>query len=344
MIMNRRNFASVIGLTAGAFMMPSLGSASTKAPLIKPKALQKGDKVGLLTPASAISRTSFQKALENLQSFGFEVVYSKNMRVKKGFLAGTDAQRLDDLHSMFVDDSIKGIVCARGGYGSARLLTSLDYDLIKANPKVLLGYSDITALLQAIHVKTGLVTFHGPVGASEFNKFTTKSFEKVLLKGNGKYSFDTKDGEGQYEKYTLVNGQAKGPLIGGNLSLITSLLGTPYDIDYTDKIVFIEEIGESPYRVDRMLTQLLNSGKLSKARAIALGIFHNCETKPSDPDFGDSLSLKEVLQDRLGELAIPVAYGLPIGHIAHNATIPIGIEAAYDSEKNELQYLEEAVS
>ncbi len=325
-------------------MLPSIGHASIKAALIKPKALQKGDKVGLLTPASAISRTSFQKALENLQSLGFEVVYSNNMRVKKGFLAGTDAQRLDDLHSMFEDDTINGIVCARGGYGSARLLTSLDYDLIKSNPKVLLGYSDITALLQAIHVKTGLVTFHGPVGASEFNKFTTRSLEKVLMKGKGNYSFDSKDGEGQYEKYTLVGGQAKGALVGGNLSLITSLLGTPYDIDYTDKIVFIEEIGESPYRVDRMLTQLLNSGKLNEARAIALGVFHNCETKPSDPDFGDSLSLKEVLQDRLGGLSIPVAYGLPIGHIADNATIPIGIEATYDSEKNELQYLEEAVS
>lgn len=326
-----------------------LGKVPTNtAQVIKPVGLEKGGTIGLITPASAVSRAAFEKAIRNIESLGFEVKYSSNMRVRKGFLAGTDAQRLSDLHQMFEDPDVDGVVCARGGYGSGRLLPKINYDLIRANPKVFMGFSDITALLFAIHKMTGLVCYHGPVGASEFSDFTREGLENVLIEGKKNWSIERpkawKEKEGiVFDDFIVNPGIATGELIGGNLSLITSLMSTPYDVSFKDKIVFIEEIGESPYRLDRMLTQLLNSGKLSQAKGIALGVFKGCETQPSDPDYGLSVSLKEVLNDRLGSLNIPVMYGLPIGHINDNATIPIGIKAELNTKKRSLTLLERAI-
>ncbi len=349
--MKRRSFIKSSALAA---TLPLLSPTATRAdssalPLIKPQKLSKGDTLGLITPASAVSREAFEKSLENLEALGFRVIYSENMRVRKGFLAGTDSQRLNDLHDMFENPEVKGIVCARGGYGSGRLLPHLNYDLIKGNPKVLVGYSDITALLFGIHAKTGLVCFHGPVGASEFSVFTSRHFEKTLLKEKNKLDIERpnawKDLEDQaFQPYTLTPGVARGALAGGNLSLLVSLLGTPYDLDYAGKIIFIEDIGESPYRVDRMLTQLLNAGKLQSAAGIALGVFSDCETKPDDPDFSLSLSLREVLEDRIGTLNIPAVYGLPIGHIDDNATLPLGITAELNVEKRCLSLLDSGVA
>ncbi|MEQ9301835.1 MAG: LD-carboxypeptidase [Cyclobacteriaceae bacterium] len=346
--MHRRGFISSAALAGGAILAPStlISEPFESDNLIKPKALDKGDTVGLITPASAISRTAFESSLSNLESLGFKVKHSSNMRVKKGFLAGTDQQRIDDLHSMFEDDAVNGIVCARGGYGSGRLVTQLDYELIKRNPKVFVGYSDITALHYAIHRMTGLVTFHGPVAASSFPKNTEKYFNDIVVKGKDNVklsSVEPDDKDKAFDHFVINAGEAEGSLVGGNLSLMVSMLGTPYDLDFKDKIVFIEEIGESPYRVDRMLTQLLNCGKLTEAAGIALGVFKGCETRPDDPDFGDSLSLKEVLLDRLKGIGIPMAYGFPIGHIAENATLPMGIPARLDTSKFTLTILEAAV-
>lgn len=349
--MDRRSFVKRSAVVSAATMltMNAAGAHNTaEADIIKPKALRKGDTIGLITPGSAVSRQAFEKAVNNLESMGFKVRFTENMSVRKGFLAGTDKQRLEDLHEMFEDETINGIVCARGGYGSGRLLPDINYDLIKSNPKVLVGYSDITALLYGIHEKTGLVCFHGPVGASEYSEFTTKGFEQVLVKGRAGMKFEVpKDWREKedlaYQTLPLVGGQAEGALVGGNLSLMCSLMGTPYDIDFTDKIVFIEDVGESPYRVDRMLTQLLNSRKLDKAKGIAMGVFNGCETKPEDPDFALSTSLENVLRDRLGELKMPVLYGLPIGHIDDNATLPIGVRAQLDVERATLKLLESGV-
>lgn len=349
--MDRRSFVKKSAVASAATLL-TINAATAKTdnglPLIKPKALKKGDTIGLITPASAVTRQAFEKAVENLEAIGFEVKYTENMSVRKGFLAGTDQQRLDDLHQMFEDPTIDGIVCARGGYGSARLLPHINYNLIKANPKVLVGYSDITALLYGIHQQTGLVCFHGPVGASEYSDFTAKSFEQVLMKGKTPKFEIPKEWEEiedpAFQTLPIVSGTAEGALVGGNLSLMCSLMGTPYDIDFKDKIVFIEEIGESPYRVDRMLTQLLNSGKLAQAKGIAIGVFKGCETKPDDPDFALSTSLENVLKDRFGSLKIPVLYGLPIGHIDDNATLPFGIQAELDVEKATLKLLESGVA
>lgn len=347
--MDRRGFISTTALAGGAILAPSTLISEPIPPnnLIKPKALAKGDIIGLITPASAISRTAFESSLSNLESLGFKVKHSPNMRVKKGFLAGTDQQRIDDLQTMFEDDTVNGIVCARGGYGSGRLVTQLDYELIKRNPKVFVGYSDITALHYAIHRMTGLVTFHGPVAASSFPKNTEKYFTDIIIKGKDNVKLSSVETDGKdpaFDHFVINPGEAEGAFVGGNLSLMVSMLGTAYDLDFKDKIVFIEEIGESPYRVDRMLTQLLNSGKLTEAAGIALGVFKGCETRPDDPDFGDSLSLKEVLLDRLQGIGIPVAYGFPIGHIAENATLPMGIPAKLDTSKFTLTILETAVS
>jgi muramoyltetrapeptide carboxypeptidase len=341
--MLRRNFLHKSTLaSAGVLLATNASLAKTNITIIKPKSLSKGDTIGLVTPSSSISRASFEKALSNLDSLGFVVKYSENMRVRKGFLAGTDQQRVDDLHAMFTDESVAGIVCARGGYGAGRILSLLDYELIKNNPKVFVGYSDITALHFAIQKFAGLTTYHGPVGASEFTKFTRDSFEDVLMKSKKRYEFGVDDIKKDDPNHIVIaGGVASGQLVGGNLTLITSLMGTPYDIDFDNKLVFIEEIGESPYKVDRMFTQLLNSGKLNKASGIVFGVFNDCETKESDPDFDTSLSLKEVLLDRFGHLKIPIAYGLPFGHISNNATIPFGIRANFNAEKGTLTYLEQ---
>ncbi|MFY0652001.1 MAG: LD-carboxypeptidase [Cyclobacteriaceae bacterium] len=351
--MRRRKFFKSSALALGATSVfgtkaVALPRFNDSLPIIKPKKLEKGDTIGLITPASAVNRQSFEKAIENLEGFGFRVKYSENMRVKKGFLAGTDQQRLKDIHTMFEDGEVKGVVCARGGYGSGRLLPHIDYELIKSNPKVLVGYSDITALLFAVHAKTGLVCFHGPVGASEYSDFTTDQFKKVLLKGKGNVKVSRpKDWkqleEKEFEPLVINDGIAAGSLVGGNLSLMVSVMGTSYDLSYKNKLVFIEDIGESPYRVDRMLTQLLNAGKLQESSGIALGVFNGCETKPDDPGYDQSLSLKEVLEDRLSSLKIPVVYGLPIGHIDDNATLPFGIEAELDTENVTLKILNNAV-
>lgn len=316
--------------------------------VIKPQRLNKGDTVGLITPSSAISRQAFDSTLDNMEALGFKVKYSPNMRVRKGFLAGTDQQRIDDIHAMFSDDSVHGIFCARGGYGAARLLPFLNYDLIASNPKAFIGYSDITALHFAIFNKTGLITFHGPVGASDFPDYTSRQFEETVIKGKGKVKIEQAKEErditeGQYQLYSIADGVANGALVGGNLSLVASLTGTPYDLDFSGKLVFLEDVGESPYRIDRMLTQLLLAGKFENAAGIVLGVFNDCDYKETDPDFADTTSLGEVLRERLGNLGIPVLYGLSFGHVANNATLPMGIPAELDTYKQSLTLLEEAV-
>lgn len=315
--------------------------------MIKPKRLKPGDTIGLITPASFITNQQLEKSVANLNELGFEVVYKQSVLSKKGYLAGSDEERVAELHEMFAGKNIDGIICARGGYGVPRILSMIDYDLIRNNPKVFVGYSDITALLQAIYVKTGLVCFHGPMGISNFNSFATGNFKKVLMEPEENHvaihpekEIEKEDAE-EFIPYVINDGTAEGQLIGGNLALLAALIGTPFDIDYTGKIIFIEDIGEEPYRIDRMLTQLLLSGQLAKASGIALGVFKNCRT---DEPEGNSLSLREVFEDRLKHLNIPTVYGLRFGHITDNATFPVGIKARLDATKQSLTIIEKAVS
>ncbi|MEQ8703004.1 MAG: LD-carboxypeptidase [Phaeodactylibacter sp.] len=340
--MNRRSFSK------HALALPFLpGSASlnpTTPKRILPKRLRPGDTVGFVTPGSYISDESLEQAVSNMLKLGLRVKMGKNIRAKHGFVAGTDQQRLDDLHTMFSDRSVDAVWCARGGYGCTRLLPKIDYDLIRRNPKILIGYSDITALLNAIYHKTGLVTFHGPVGASEFSTYTEAQVRAVLMDGTAPYPIPlSEDNEASedslFQPEVIRKGQAEGVLMGGNLSLLAAMAGTGYLPDPTGAIVFMEDVGEAPYRVDRMLTQLRQAWPLKAANGIALGVFADCAKKEGS----DSLTLSETLQEQLRPTDTPTAYGLPFGHIDHQCTFPVGVRARFDAAARSITLLEAGV-
>lgn len=351
--MKRRNFYKSILATASLPLM-SFGSteksemAKSNFPkkIIKPKRLKKGDTIGLITPSSPITEAQLAKTIQNIEGLGFKLKYNKKYVLSKnGYLAGSDLLRATELNRMFEDKTIDGIWCIRGGYGAARILPMLDYKMIKNNPKVLIGYSDVTALIQGIFMYTGLVCFHGPVGASDFTDYTTKHVQNVLMNPTKKYTIEhLEEHESKesnlFHSKVIAKGKAKGQLIGGNLTLITSLMGTPYDIDMKGKLIFLEDIGEKPYRIDRMLTQMILAGKFDKAKGVILGIFRGCEKKDGDR----SLTFSETIQDRLGKLGIPVLYGYSFGHIKNQFTLPVGIKAEMDTKKKTVTLLEEAVS
>ena len=309
---------------------------------IKPPRLKKGDTIGLIAPGSYISEKELQDCLNNIKLLGLKPFFTNNILKQTGYFSGTDQQRLDDLHLMFTNKNIKGIICARGGYGCARLLPLIDYDILSNNPKVFCGYSDVTALLYGIYSQTGLITFHGPVGISTFNQFTLRYFYDLLFEGRDEIELIS-ESDNEIKPVTISSGKAEGLLIGGNLAVIMSLLGTPYDIDLTDRILFFEEITEEPYRIDRMLTQLLQAGKLDNIRGIAMGTFKDCEPKKVNPAFQNSFSLIEVLFERLSGLKVPVVYGLSFGHVKNKFTLPLGIMSELDTFTNKLKLSERSV-
>ena len=313
--------------------------------ILKPKHLQSGDRVGIIAPAGPITDEQLGFVIENVTRLGFEPFFTPNILKKSGYFSASDDDKIDDIHNLFADKSVKAIICARGGYGTTRILHRLDYDLIGRNPKPLIGYSDITALLWAIFLQTGIVTFHGPVGNSSFNRFTTNCFREILCEpSDEKYCYPLETSAKSYENtndeiVVISHGTAEGEMIGGNLSLICALMGTDFELDFSNRIVFIEEIAEPPYKIDRMLTQLIVGRKLDKAKAVLLGVFNGCEAI----DFAKSKSLLSVLQERLVALGIPVVYGLPFGHIDKIATFPLGIKTRISTNPLQLSLLESAV-
>ena len=339
--MDRRSFAASLALS---FPLLAAARPFSRKKRLFPRRLQPGDTIGMITPGSYISDESLEKAVNNALKLGFKVKMGKHIRARRGFNAGTDQQRLDDLHLMFSDDTVGGIWCARGGYGCSRLLPFIDYKLISRNPKALIGYSDVTALLNAIYHKTGLIGFHGPVGASELTPYTETQFRAVVMEGKAPYAIPLSEDnmekeDGAYRTYTIKTGKAKGILIGGNLSLLAALAGTEYLPDAKGKLVFMEDIGEKPYRIDRMLTQLRQAWGLNQAAGIAMGIYADCQPREGEP----SLSLEETVRDRTENLDIPAIYGLSFGHIDDQCTLPVGIEAELDVEEQRLTLLEAAV-
>jgi len=352
--MKRRNFIkNSVAISAAASISNfnqsfARTNSSTVPKRIKPNRLKKGDTVGLITPGGYISESDLNDTIEIVESLGFKPYFTDNILAKNGYLAGTDKQRADDINHMFGNEKVNAVLCARGGYGCNRILPMINYDLIRSNPKVLVGYSDITALLYAIFSQTGLVTFHGPVGISTFNEFSVDYFKKVLMHPEEKTIFKPADEShhqdtDDYERYPIRTGKAKGELIGGNLRIAVTLLGTPYDVDYNGKILFLEEVDEKPYRIDRMLTELLLADKLQHVSAVALGVFIKCDIMEGSQKGEESFSLKEVFYDRLFELNVPVIYGLSFGHISNKFTIPFGIEAEIDVLNEALTLQEPAV-
>ena len=301
---------------------------------VKLKALKKNDLIALIAPAGPIHEKQLVKAQETLSELGFRSFFTQRIFNRNGYLAGDDSERLDDLHEAFENQKINAILCIRGGYGSARLLNKIDFSLIQNNPKVFIGYSDITALLNTIWQKTGLVTFHGVVGTSFFSAYTKERFSELLNSHNKIIRPRNKEFE------FLNNGEAKGCLVGGNLAIVNSLIGTNYDIDFTNKIVFLEDVAEPPYKIDRMLTQLLLAGKLEQAAGIVLGEFRGCDIDDNEITRENSLSLNEVLTDRLGHLKIPIVKNFSFGHVKDQAIFPIGIEAEISLNINGIRLLE----
>lgn len=301
--------------------------------MIKPKALKLGNTIGVVAPASPAGKENTIKAKEALIKMGFKVKMGESCYSTHGYLAGTDDIRVRDLHEMFEDDAVDGIICLRGGYGTPKLLEKLDYDIIAKNPKVFVGYSDITAIHTALNQKCNLVTFHGPMVfsnmASGLDEFTYDSFTKSIMSGSKIGNIENPEGE---RIETLVGGKTEGELVGGNLALICATMGTPYEIDTRGKILFLEDIGEEPFRVDRMLTQLLLAGKLSDANGIILGDWNDCE--PEKPE--ESLSLKEVFEEILLPLNKPTIYNLKSGHCTPMITLPLGVNTKLDADLGEV--------
>lgn len=348
--MKRRNFIKTISTAtvAAAVIRPVFapGKDFESKKLNKPSRLKNGDKIALVTPGSYITEQEKEESINNLRSLGFNVTYSVRLMQKNGYFSANDEERAADLNEMFERKDVQGIMCARGGYGCARILPYLDYDLIEDNPKALIGFSDVTALQYAILKNSSLITFHGPVSISTFSSFSNKNFRNVLLNPSNELELENSKTGNNYNPYgitVIADGKAEGELVGGNLSIIVSMIGTEYDIDFSGKIVFIEEFLEEPYRVDRMLTQMIQAGKFEKAAGIALGVFKLCEPNKTNPAFSGSFSLMEVLKDRLGNLGIPVIYGLSFGHIADKFTLPFGGKAELNSETKQLKLTEPAV-
>jgi len=349
-LVKRRNFIKSISTAtlAASVSSPAFNGdfSSPVKNLIKPFRLNKDDKIALITPGSYISEEEKEESIDNLYDLGLRVTYSDRLMLKNGYFSATDEERAADVNEMFKRDDVKGIMCARGGYGCARILPYLDYDLIRDNPKPFIGFSDVTALHYAIYKNSGLITFHGPVGVSTFSQFSTRNFQDVLMNPTFELALQNSTSENNYNPYgitAITEGKAEGELIGGNLSIVTSLIGTEYDIDFSDKVIFLEEFLEEPYRIDRMLTQMIQAGKFKNAAGIALGVFKMCESDETNPSFKNSFNLMEVLKDRLGSLGIPVVYGLSFGHVVDKFTLPFGIKAELSSESNQLKLLESAV-
>jgi muramoyltetrapeptide carboxypeptidase len=320
----------------------------TPLTLIKPGRLVPGQTVGVAAPSSPPREPEGVRfAIDIVASLGFHVKPAAHLFDRAGYLAGDDRTRLADLHDLFADDTVDAIFCVRGGYGSSRLLPLLDYDLIQAHPKVLLGYSDLTALLLGIYQKTGLVTFHGPIAGQAYSPYTLAEFKKVLFNPQPPLAlaapppFERREGQAERANRltTLVPGRVQGRLLGGNLSLVSHLVGTPYLPDLAGAILFLEDVGEAVYSIDRMLTQLWLSGDLQKVAGIVFGKF----TEPRPAEWAQNRLQEEVLAERVQALGIPAVMGLMIGHVDDQATLPLGCLAELDAGAGTLVLLESPV-
>lgn len=299
--------------------------------MIRPERLRQGDMVGIPAPAGPVKKLELERGVQFFKQMGLRVTFGKYVEQTCGYLAGSDENRLADLHMMFANPDVKAIFCARGGYGTARLAAKLDMDCIKQNPKIFWGYSDITYLHTMIRQTAGLATFHGPMVASDianpkFDPLSANMFDQLFSPTKLCYS------ESVSPLHTLVSGEATGELIGGNLSLLVSTLGTPNEIETFGKIILLEDIGEEVYRVDAMLNQLRMAGKLENLAGVVIGDFALSEPR----DGKQSFSLLDVFQQYLGSLNCPVVSGFKIGHCLPHFAIPLGVKATLSTKKKTL--------
>jgi muramoyltetrapeptide carboxypeptidase len=356
-MINRRNFLGVAALAAAqltgcaplAIAQGSVPGAAT----LRPRRLRAGDTVGLVSPGSPIAEPlTVQLAREAFEAMGLRVRLGRFARERRGYFAGRDEDRAADLNAMFADDGVDAVFALRGGWGTARILPMVNFDVIRSNPKILLGYSDITALLNAVNARTGLVTFHGPMGVSSWTAYPLDHFRRLLFDAEA-MEFSNPVGTGgdlvqrDHRVQTINPGVARGRLVGGNLAVISGVVGSAYLPDWSGAILFLEDVDEGIHRIDRMLTQLRLAGILERLNGVVFGKCTNCLPVYSDstgPGQGyGSLTLTEVLNDHLSPLRVPAWSGAMIGHITDQWTLPVGAEVEIDATRGTIRMLEPAV-
>ena len=349
--MDRRTFLSTAFSTsalAAAGTGTLLRGAEAGSALIKPKPLKAGDTVALITPATYVSNPdALLLAQRTVEFLELKWKLGRNAGKRNGYLGGTVDERVQDLHAAFTDPGVQGVWCIRGGYGSAMLLDKIDYALIRGHAKIFVGYSDITALHLGIQKKAGIVTFHGPMALAAFSEYTLAHFRRALFDARP-LGLQANPDEGhvirpKHRLRTLRGGRGAGELAGGNLSLICSLMGTPYELDTDGKLLFLEDVGEQPYAMDRMLTQLRLAGKFRRIQGLILGECSECVPSEYKPAFESSFSLGEVYDNILGELKVPLLSGLAIGHTDDQLTLPLGVRATLDADAGTLSFEETAL-
>lgn len=339
--MDRKDFLKTFSIASG-LLATGAGSIRTfsAAERVKPPRVNQGDVAAIVSPAgSVVSESDIRDAVMAVKALGLKPKLGKNLGARWGYLGGRDTERLTDLHDAFADPEVKVIFPIRGGYGTSRLLPMVDFGLIRRNPKAFVGFSDNTSLVLSMNQFSGLVTFYGPNALFDWTPYTQNNLRKVIMQSRpvGEFSPpDLKDSDFM-SPFTVVPGIARGPLIGGNLSLLIQTLGTEWEIDTRGKILFFEDVNESPYRIDRMLTHLWLARKLQVAAGFAIGQI----TRASSPD---TLDLKEVIRDRFEPLGKPCFAGLSTGHMANILTLPLGVEVELDSKVGALRATESAVS
>lgn len=342
----RRKFiGSVIGLMSSSLLFAKPSPLENNLPKKRlGKMLREGAHIRLIAPGFALNQEKLQIALEGIKELGCTVSYNDRITSHYGYFSNPDAYRAQELNDAFSDPTVDAILCARGGYGCTRILDLINFENIKENPKPLIGFSDITALLNAIYLKTGLVGFHGPVGSTLNNSYSIDMLKNILFKPSAGWIISNSTsipeeeiGNAEYDRYTIHTGVASGIAIGGSLTLIASMIGTDYEPDFRNKIVFLEDVGEKNYRIDRMLTQLLSSKTFSKAAGVVFGVFKDCDLQEDHPK---SFRLKEVIKDRMSELKVPSAYGMSFGHVPENFTFPIGAKVAFNADLFQIKLLE----
>jgi len=312
-------------------------------PPIKPPRLSVGDTIRLISPSHLVSEEQLQMSIAGMEALGFNVTIPDSILAQYGYFAGTDEERAEEINQAFATPEVKAIIAVRGGSGASLLLDKLDYTLIKKNPKVIAGFSDVTALLLAIHEKTGLITFHSPVAIQSWPKFSVDYFKAVLLNAET-VKFTNSESEDDliqtHEKTTTIsNGSATGQIIGGNMTVISTLMGSNYlPKNWQGKILFLEDVGEEVYRIDRIFAQLKNAGILSQLAGFVAGHFNNCQELARN-----SFELHEVIERYIKPLAIPAFSGAMIGHQDKQFTIPQGIDVSIDANNGEIKMLTSAV-
>ncbi|MBD6616060.1 LD-carboxypeptidase [Komarekiella sp. 'clone 1'] len=338
MTIKRRQFLTfgLAALATQSFPLIAQGKLSPNI-ILKPPCLQIGDTVGLIAPAGIIDAQNIKDAKESISKLGLKVKVGAHILDRYGYLAGKDADRAEDVNFMFSDRSVKAIIAMRGGWGCNRILPLLNYSLIRSHPKILMGYSDITSLLLAINARSRLITFHGPVATSTWNQLTVDYLKRILFNAEAVTMQNLNPREVPVQ--TIAPGKARGKLVGGNLSVLAAMVGSPYLPSWNKSILFVEEIGEDVYRLDRMLTQLKTAGILNQIAGFIFGQCTNCSLG-DEPSF----TLMQVLQDHIIPLNIPAWYGSMIGHIKDKFTLPIGVEVEIDANFGTIRMLEAAVS